>query len=248
MATTPAPAGTIGHDQAAQILRLSPAELTKLAGAGVVPRIGPGVYHPGTIIGAYIEHQRSETTARDERIARLTEQLSRAQPETQDEIAHYLDISDRRLRELLAEWGISHKTTPIDDLRVRYIRKLREEAAGRQSQDANGLDIVQEGAALKREQRIRLELQNAVTRGEYAPIDALGDALAKSIEVMVAELDQIDGLIAQLAPDTPEALRLAILNCVTTARNKIAARGASLVIAALDPSDDIGADLDDLDA
>lgn len=128
-----------------------------------------------------------------------------------------------------------------------YCANLREQAAGRQS-EVGGLDIVQEGAALKREQRIRLELQNAVTRGEYAPIELLGDALAKSIEVMVAELDQIDGLIAQLAPDAPEALRLAILSCVTTARNKIAARGASLVIAALDPSDDIGADLDDLDA
>ena len=62
-----------------------------------------------------------------------------------------------------------------------YCANLREQAAGRQS-EVGGLDIVQEGAALKREQRIRLELQNAVTRGEYAPIDALGDALAFYIE------------------------------------------------------------------
>jgi hypothetical protein len=232
MATTPAPAGTIGHDQAAQILRLSPAELTKLAGSGVVPRISSGVYHPGTIIGAYIEHLRLL-------VAKLTEQLKRAQPETQDEIAYYLDISDRRLRELLAEWGISHKTTPIDDLRVRYIRKLREEAAGRQSATPGDLDPVQEGAALKKVQRERIELQNNLTRQEQAPIELLGEALAKAIQVMVSELDRVDALIAQTAPDLPEATRLAVLNCIATARNKAAARIGTLDIGTVDPVDDI---------
>jgi len=67
-------------------------------------------------------------------------------------------------------------------------------------------------------------------------------ALAKSIEVMVSELDQIDGLLAQTCPDLPEGSRQAVLSCVASARNKIAQRGASLVMAAIDPGDDIDAE------
>lgn len=123
-----------------------------------------------------------------------------------------------------------------------YCANLREQAAGRQS-EVGGLNIVQEGAALKREQRIRLELQNAVTRGEYAPIEVLGDCLAKLVEMMVASLDQIDGAMAKSAPDLPEPTRLAVLACVVDARNKIAARGAlGLAVSDIDPADDIDAD------
>ena len=88
-----------------------------------------------------------------------------------------------------------------------------------------------------------MEIHKVVRAGQFPNCSTL----AKAIEVMVAELDQIDGLIAQVAPDINEALRLAILNCVTTARNKIASRGASLVVAALEPGDNIDADLDGLD-
>lgn len=231
MATATPPAGTIGHDQAAQILRMSPAELTRLASAGIVPRVGPGIYHPGTIIGTYIEHLRAE-------VAQLREQLKRARPETQDEIAHYLDISDRRLRELLAEWGISHKTTPLDQIRVRYIRKLREEAAGRA--DVGGEDgLVSARTREANERADRLALQNAQLRGEVAPIDLLGDALAKTIEIMVSELEQIDAALVKVAPDMPEPVRQAVLTCVNAARNKIKDRLGSLKVDDIDPSGDI---------
>lgn len=122
-----------------------------------------------------------------------------------------------------------------------YCAGLREQAAGRSS-EAGGLDLVQERAALAREQRVRLEMLNATTRGEYAPIDLLGDALAKAIEVMVSELDQVDGMISKTTPDLPEHTRLAVLNCITAARNKIATRGTQLVMAAIDPDDDVDAE------
>lgn len=240
MATATPPAGTIGHDQAAQILRLSPTELTRLVGAGTIPRVSPGVYHPGTIIGTYIEHLRSE-------VARLSEQLKRAQPETQDEIAHYLDISDRRLRELLAEWGISHKTTPLDQIRVRYIRKLREEAAGRA--DVGGEDgLVAARTREANERADRLALQNATLRGEFAPIEVLGDVLAKTIEIMVSELEQIDAALQKAAPDLPEPARQAVLVCINAARNKVKARIGSLKVDDIDPADNIDDDIEGSDS
>lgn len=247
MATATPPAGTIGHDQAAQILRLSPTELTRLVGAGTIPRVSPGVYHPGTIIGTYIEYQKSEIAARDKQIAardkqiaELTEQLNRLQPKTQDEIAHHIDVSDRRLRELLAEWGISHKTTPFDEIRVRYIRKLREEAAGRKSSDPEALDPVQENALLKRSMRESVDLKNAKTRGEQAPIEALVNSISKMAEIAVSVLDQIDGDIAKAVPDLPDPARQVIMKCITDARNKIAARKLrGVVVSSVDPDDDI---------
>lgn len=163
---------------------------------------------------------------------------------TQAAFGDLVGISQPAVSDLLSRGVLTPGSSAIDWLRA-YCSHLRETAAGRASSDGGGLDLVQERAALAREQRIRLELVNASTRGEQAPIELLGDALAKAIEVMVAELDQIDGLLAQTAPDLPDPARRAVLTCVTTARNKIAARGATLVIDAIDPGDDIDAGLED---
>lgn len=131
---------------------------------------------------------------------------------------------------------------PGDGWRVwllAYCARLRETAAGRMSEE--GARLQRERADLARVQRERIELANAVTRSQQAPIDILGDALAKAVQVMVSELEQIDGLLAQTCPDLPEAARAGVLRCVADARNKIATRGATLVMAAIDPGDDIDA-------
>lgn len=58
--------------------------------------------------------------------------------QSQDEIAEHLDISTRKLRDLLTRYNLDHKTASLGDIRVRYIRDLREKAAGRRDQDAQG--------------------------------------------------------------------------------------------------------------
>ncbi|UEX76804.1 hypothetical protein [Sediminicurvatus halobius] len=50
---------------------------------------------------------------------------------TQREIAEHLDLSERRVRDLLAELGVDHREASLDEVRVSYIRHLRELAAGR---------------------------------------------------------------------------------------------------------------------
>jgi len=161
---------------------------------------------------------------------------------TQAEFGNLVGISQPAVSSLM-KGGVIDPGDPWRVWLLDYCARLREQAAGRLSSDGGGLDLVQERAALARVQRERVELANAVTRGEFAPIDLLGDALSKAITIMVAELEQIDGLISQTAPDLPEPTRRAVLNAVASARNKIASRGASLVMADLDPADDI--DLDD---
>lgn len=220
MATTPS--GAISHDQAATLLRMSPGELTRLVQAGVVPRVAPGAYHPGAIIAAYIEHLRAEPERRDK-------------APTQAEIAAHLDISDRRLRELLVEWSLDHKAEPLASLRLRYIRKLREEAAGRAS--SGDLDLVQERAALAREQRIAVAMKNATARGEFAPIDALADVLATASAAVSDRLDGLPSAIVRVCPDLPASVRTVIDTAIYKARGEWARLTAELIVPDQDDDD-----------
>lgn len=229
--------GQIGHDQAAQLLRMSPAELTRLVGDGAIPRTAPGAYHPGTVIAAYIEHLRAEPARRERSLS-------------QADIAEHLDISDRRVRELLTEWGIDHKRATLSDIRVRYIRKLREEAAGRASQ--GDLDLVQERAALARSQRVAQDMKNAVARGDFAPIGLLADVLGAASSAVVDRFDQLDGTLRKASPDLPEAARVAVQQVIASARNEWIRSTASLIEAQLqdmpDADDDIDTPVEDNDA
>lgn len=166
-----------------------------------------------------------------------------SEPIPQSVLAWLSKVTPGRVSQLVADGVLRRGDSGIQWLHG-YQEHLREMAAGRQSATIGGLDPVQEGAALKKVQRERIELQNNLTRQEQAPIDLLGEALAKAIQVMVSELDRVDGLIAQTAPDLPEATRMAVLNCIATARNKAAACIGKLEIGPVDPADDIDAEGD----
>src|SRR5690606_12123567 len=50
---------------------------------------------------------------------------------TQKEIAQHLDMSERNCRDVLKTLGIDWNEATLDEIRVAYIRDLREKAAGR---------------------------------------------------------------------------------------------------------------------
>lgn len=159
---------------------------------------------------------------------------------TQEEFGALVGISQQAVSALVVA-GVLDVGDSGRDWLLAYCNRLREQAAGRLGTEG-GLDLVQERAALARVQRERIELSNAVSRGTFAPIEVLGDVLAKAVAIMVSELEQIDGLIAQTAPDLPDATRQAVLSAVAAARNKIATRATDLVLADIDPADNIDAD------
>lgn len=72
-----------------------------------------------------------------------------------------------------------------------YCAHLREQAAGRAA--AGDLDLAAERAALARAQRERIEMQNAVTRRELAPVARLEMALATMGRKVAAVLEAIPG-------------------------------------------------------
>ncbi len=80
-------------------------------------------------------------------------------------------VSDLLLRGVIADGGT------CGEWLQQYCGHLREQAAGRLA--AGDLDLATERAALARAQREKVEMQNAVTRRELAPVALLEQVLSK---------------------------------------------------------------------
>lgn len=215
--------GHLNHDTAARLLDLTPGDLSRLVDRGVIPRVDKNAYNLAPLVHAYVRHLRDEAG----RVERAP---------TQAEIAAHLDISDRRLRELLTEFGLDHKQVPLAEIRIRYLRKLREEAAGRAAADST-VDLPTERGLLARAQREGQEIKNAVARGTYAPIDVLTDVLSNASQSAVDHFDQIPAGINRVCPDLPQPVRDLVMTEVARARNEMVRKTASLIADALDPFD-----------
>lgn len=212
---------TIGHDAASALLQVAPEQLQRLVASGVVRRAAPGKYVPAQIIRDYIAWLHDEPERRD-------------RSPTQAEIADHLDMSDRNLRDVLQELNLDHKQVSLSVLRVAYIRRLREQAAGRMGNEAGGLDLVQERAALARAQRESQDIKNAVARREYAPIGLLADVLGMASSAVVDRFDQLEGSLRKACPDLPEAAKTTVQQVIAAARNEWIRSTVSLVSVALD--------------
>ncbi len=86
----------------------------------------------------------------------------------QIEIAKHLDLSTRQIRELQSA-GVFPKGATLDEARIAYIRRLREQAAGRSA--TNGLDLASERARLAKMQADKLEIELTAKRGDLISLD-----------------------------------------------------------------------------
>ena len=93
---------------------------------------------------------------------------------TQADIAAHLDLSERRVRDLLKELGLPARNPDLDATRVAYIRHLRAVASRHKS--VGGLDLTQERARLAAAQREKTEIEVARLRGELIPADEVKQA------------------------------------------------------------------------
>ena len=140
---------------------------------------------------------------------------------TQQGIAKHLDLDQSSISRLLSELAIDWKAASMNEIRVAYIRRLREQAAGRAA--IGDLDLAGERAALAKAQRERIEMQNSVTRGELAPVVLIEEVLTKTASKTAGILDAIPGMIRRRVPLlTADDIDL-IAGEVTKARNMVAA-------------------------
>lgn len=131
-------------------------------------------------------------------------------------------MSQQAVSALLEQLGIDWKTADLSDIRVGYIRRLREAAAGRGGEGAVG-ELAAERARLAREQADKIAMQNAVTRGELAPVALIEEVLTKAASKVAGVLDAIPGMIRRRVPLlTADDIDL-IAGEVAKARNTVAA-------------------------
>ncbi|MDZ4254846.1 MAG: terminase small subunit [Sulfuritalea sp.] len=139
----------------------------------------------------------------------------------QKTIASHLDLSQQAVSQMLADLRIDWKSATLAQVRVAYIRRLREQAAGRAT--IGDLDLAGERARLAKEQADRVAMQNAVTRGELAPVALLEQVLAAAAGKVAGIFDAIPGLVRRRVPHlTREDLDL-IAAEIAKARNTVAA-------------------------
>lgn len=134
---------------------------------------------------------------------------------SQTEFGKGIGISQQAVSARIAD-GILVEGASYAEWLLAYSAHLRNIASGR---DMTG-DLTAARIRKTSEEADAVALSNAVKRGEYAPIGALEDVLAAASVAVVARIDQLDGLIAQAAPDLPDSVRQAVLNTINSARNE----------------------------
>jgi phage terminase Nu1 subunit (DNA packaging protein) len=116
---------------------------------------------------------------------------------SQARFAALVGINQPRVSQLVAA-GVLRAGGTLGEWLLAYCGSLRDQAAGRAN--GGGLDLSQERAALAREQRVKYELQNAVARGEFAPIALLADVLASASQGVVDRFATLPGRLRKARP------------------------------------------------
>lgn len=135
---------------------------------------------------------------------------------TQKQIADHLDLSQQAVAELMDRLGIDWKATPLERIRVAYIRHLRGVASGHKSED--GLDLTRERVMTERVDRELKELQVAEKRGMLVNVSQLEPELMNMVTAFRTELlARDDKLSSDLASLYGVQVDVQILNDFTYA-------------------------------
>ena len=163
---------------------------------------------------------------------------------TQAALADLVGVTQPTISNLMAE-GKLPATGTLGELLHAYCQRLRDQAAGRLGSELGGLDLVQERAALAREQREGQAIKNAVARKEYAPVGLLADVLGMAASAVVDRFDQLEGAMRKACPDLPDEAKTTVQQVIAAARNEWIRATSTLVadtvdamLAAQEPDED----------
>jgi phage terminase Nu1 subunit (DNA packaging protein) len=149
----------------------------------------------------------------------------------QAEFGELVGISQPAVSDLLARGVLADGQSGGAWLK-QYCRHLREIAAGRAT---NGdLDLATERARLAKEQADRIAMQNAIARGELAPVAAMEAVLATVGAKVGKILDTIPGLVRRRVPDIGADVVEHIASDIAKCRNK----AASMTLTSLEDDDE----------
>lgn len=116
-----------------------------------------------------------------------------------------------------ASSGLLKPGAPLREWLLAYCDHLREQAAGR-----SGTELANQRALLAAAQRERIEMQNAITRKDHAPVQALQIILAQLGRRLGVQFSSIVPNLRQRVPDLPVRALEVVEEVVTEARNAAA--------------------------
>jgi phage terminase Nu1 subunit (DNA packaging protein) len=132
---------------------------------------------------------------------------------TQILVAKHLDLSQSQVSQMLRD-GLLPKLTKavtLDECRLVYIRRLREQAAGRAGFGGE-LDLVRERALLARAQRLAIEMRNAMAKGRLLSGEVVEQVFGGVIDAVRAGFLRLPTMMApQLVNEPNPAVILAKL-------------------------------------
>lgn len=154
-------------------------------------------------------------------------------PAKQSDVAMVVGVSQQAISAMVTD-GKLPATGTLGEVLQAYCQRLRLQAAGRMGDELGGLDLVQERAALAREQREGQAIKNAVARKEFAPVGLLSDVLGMAASAVVDRFDQLEGQLRKACPDMPDEAKTTVQQVIATARNEWIRATATLVSDGLD--------------
>ena len=162
---------------------------------------------------------------------------------TQTALAELVGVTQPTISNLMTDGKIP-ATGTLGELLRAYCARLRDQAAGRMGDEVGGLDLVQERAALAREQREGQAIKNAVARKEFAPVGLLADVLGMAASAVVDRFDQLEGALRKACPDLPDDAKTTVQSVIAAARNewirsteRLVTDGLDAMLAAQDDDD-----------
>ncbi|WP_260673720.1 hypothetical protein [Comamonas aquatica] len=169
---------------------------------------------------------------------------------SQAEFAQIVGVSEASISQRVSD-GVLVRGGSAHAWLLAYCEQLRKQSAGRLG-EAGGLDLVQERAALAREQRKGQAIKNAVARKEYAPVGLLADVLGMAASAVVDRFDQLDGAMRKACPELPEEAKTTVQQVIANARNewirsteRLVTEAIDAMLAAQDDDDLLLADLEE---
>ena len=149
-------------------------------------------------------------------------------------LAAMVGITQPAVSAMVADGRLQVEGLSLGDALQAYCQRLRDQAAGRVGSEVGGLDLVQERAALAREQREGQAIKNAVARKEFAPVGLLADVLGMAASAVVDRFDQLEGALKKACPDLPDEAKTTVLRVIAAARNEWVRETSQLVAESLD--------------
>lgn len=162
-------------------------------------------------------------------------------PATQEAVGEIVGVSQQAISALVAG-GFIPAGLSTGQMIQAYCQRLRDQAAGRLGSSPDGLDPVQENAALKRAQREGVEIKNAVMRGEFAAIKLLAATLADASQAVAERFEQLPGQLRKACPELPPAAVDQVVSVIASARNEWVRATTELVTNRLEEQGDDFAD------